>query len=106
MIIPRAHLVGYQYNNDNNNNTNDEGPRRPRAAPGRPRTGGSRLTDSNYIYICIYIYIYIYILRRYESLTHFSPVVVESVCGGYLACGLPAGLRCGYPPSPLRHLSC
>ena len=45
-------------------------------------------------------------LRRYESLTHFSPVVVKSVCGGYLACGLSAGLRCGYPPSPLRHLSC
>ena len=40
-------------------------------------------------------------LRRYESLTHFSPVVVKSVCGGYLACGLSAGLRCGYPPPPL-----
>ena len=45
-------------------------------------------------------------LRRYESLTRFSPVVVKSVFGDYLACGLSAGLRCGYPPSILRHLSC
>ena len=64
-----------------------------------------------YMYMCVYIYMFcmymhICILRRYESLTHFSPVVVKSVCGGYLACGLSAGLRCGYPPSPLRHLSC
>ena len=57
-----------------------------------------------WVYVYIYIYIYMYthmcvrILRRYGSLTHFSPVVVKSVCGGYLACGLSVGLRCGYPP--------
>ena len=45
-------------------------------------------------------------LRRYESLTHLSCMWFKSVCSGYLACGLSAGLRCGYPPSPLRHLSC
>ena len=60
------------------------------------------------MYIYIYIYIYICVLRRYESLTHFSPVVFKSVCGGYLACGLSAGLWrvVSNPPSPLRHLSC
>ena len=49
------------------------------------------------------IYIYIYVLRRYESLTHFTPVAVKSVCGGYLACGLSAGLWrvMSNPPSPL-----
>ena len=48
------------------------------------------------------IYIYIYTLRRYESLTHFT-VVVKSVCGGYLACGLSAALWrvVSNPPSPL-----
>ena len=69
-----------------------------------------------YIYIIIYIslslslyiYIYIHILRRYEQLAHLSPVVVKSVCGGYLACGLSAGLWrvVSNPPFPLRHLSC
>ena len=45
-------------------------------------------------------------LRRYESLTHFRPVGVKSVCGGCLACGLSARSWRVEPPFPLRHLSC
>ena len=46
------------------------------------------------------------ILRRYESLTHFRPLGVKSVCGGCLACGLSAGSWRVGSPFPLRHLSC
>ena len=47
-------------------------------------------------------------LLHYGTLTHLGPVVVKSVCGGYLGCGLSAGLWrvVSNPPSPLRHLSC
>ena len=45
-------------------------------------------------------------LRRYESLTHFRPLGVKSVCGGCPACGLSAGSWRVESPFPLRHLSC